>query len=150
MRKLILFLTVLCLLNYNFVYAKSNVIYSPSMTLDEDGNLIDTKQDNTEKVNPGDFALSPEVKQKAKVNYPKLIKKNNDYYCFTTGEKELQLFGWQEVDEGDGNITWYYFDKTSGKMLTNAWTEDGYYVGEDGKINTLLNNARDYGSEGFK
>ncbi len=48
------------------------------------------------------------------------------WYCFDS--QGYMRTGW--IKGSDGN--WYYCDATSGAMLTNAWTPDGYYVDSNG------------------
>lgn len=82
---------------------------------------------------------------------PVLFKsQSSGYIC--KGDNGQQLYGWQLCDTSFDKVpdTWYYFDPNNGKLVINEWTEDGYYVDENGKWLESLGCARDYTTEGFK
>ena len=95
--------------------------------------------------------LDTNLQYDSNVTYPRLVKKNSDYFCYTGENNQFQLYGWQQVDTlGAGDIEWRYFDTDTGKMVRNQWTEDGYYIGDDGRVIPEAGNARDYSTQGFK
>lgn len=66
--------------------------------------------------------------QKCRLQTGWIYVNQNWYYA---PEKEI-IYGWHEIPSSDGTKNWYYFDLTTGAMVTDDMTPDGYYVNADG------------------
>lgn len=53
---------------------------------------------------------------------------HNWYYSKENGI----VTGWQMIPDADATEKWYYFEKETGRMVTDDITPDGYYVNADG------------------
>ncbi|MCQ2533804.1 MAG: DUF4214 domain-containing protein [Clostridia bacterium] len=81
------------------------------------------------------------------------IKWNNNWYYFD--DKGYMVTGWKDFTKSNGTVNWYYFNPSSGKMVTGAQTINGakYYFYPDGSsvgvmaTNVTINGIT-YGSNG--
>ena len=81
------------------------------------------------------------------------IKWNNNWYYFD--DKGYMVTGWKDFTKSNGTVNWYYFNPSSGKMVTGAQTINGakyYFYPEGTSIGVMATNVTingiTYGSNG--